>query len=125
MVPEYHPVFADTCLVYRVITLETGLRNLQYLQEDQWATVANLCDRLEDLTRQVAEQREVIDELMDEMDHNMDVIEETTTKQKRIDNQLRQLRKFAIRRSRDIQRRLNRHNRIFQDLAKQFKYLKI
>ena len=50
MVPEYHPVFADTRLVYRVITLETGLGNLQDLQEDQWATIANLCDRVEEKT---------------------------------------------------------------------------
>ena len=58
MVPEYHPVFADTRLVYRVIILETGLGNLQDLQEDQWAKIANLADRVETLTKLVAEQRD-------------------------------------------------------------------
>ena len=102
MVPEYHPVFADTRLVYRVITLETGLGNLQDLQEDQWATIANLCDRVEELTKQVVEQRETINDLIDEVDSNMDTSDEIGRRQKRMDNQLRQLRKFAVRRSRDI-----------------------
>ena len=50
MVPEYHPVFADTRLVYRLITLEVGLGKLQDLQEDQWATLTNLVERVETLT---------------------------------------------------------------------------
>ena len=125
MVPEYHPVFADTHLVYRVITLEAGLGNLQDLQEDQWATIANLCDRVEELTKQVVEQRETVDELIDEVDRNVDTNDEITRWQKRMGNQLRQLRKFAIRCSRDIQRQFNRQNSIFHNLAKQLKNLKI
>ena len=35
----------------------------------------------------------------------MDTSDEIGRRQKRMDNQLRQLRKFAVRRSRDIQRR--------------------
>ena len=123
MVAEYNPVFADTRLVYKVITLEAGLGNLQDLQEDQWATIANLCDRVVELTKQVVEQRETIDELIDEVDRNVDTNDEITRRQKRMDNQLRQLRKFAIRRSMDIQRQFNRQNSIFHNLAKQFKNL--
>ena len=83
MVPEIHTVFAETRLLYRVIKLEEEQIQLRETQDEQWETIANLCDELVNPGQLVNEQMEVMNKLTAGLDHHTRAIQWIITKERR------------------------------------------
>ena len=125
MVPEVHTVFADTRLLYRVIRLEEEQLRLRDSQEEQWETIANVCDKVVNLGWLVNEQREVMNKLTAALDHHTRVIQWMITKEKWSHRQLGRIRKFAIKRSGYIEKKFRGYDKVLDDLIARFKEIKI
>ena len=75
MVPPVHPVFAETRLVYRMIKVEAGMEELDRLLPP----LQELCDRVPLLEAIVTEQRKVIEEMAEWIDHHTEIREAEST----------------------------------------------
>ena len=112
-------------LLYRVIRLEEEQLRLRDSQEEQWATIAGLCDDVVNLGMLVNEQREVMNKLTAGLDHHTEAIQWIITRERQSRKQLRKIRKFAIKRSRCIEEKFRGYDKILDDLAGRFKEMKI
>ena len=125
MVPEVHTVFSESRLLHRVIRLEEEQLRLRDSQEEQWETIANVCDEVVNLRWLVNEQREVMNKLTAVLDHHTRVIQWIITKEKRSRRQLGRIRKFVIKRSGYIEKKFRGYDKILDDLTARFKEIKI
>ena len=124
MVPEVHNVFADTRLIYRVIRLETAVGELYDMHGDNETTVAELYDRVTHLAIALS-QREITRELVDRMDHHAAITYRVVVRQTQQRYRLHKMRKYAVKCSKVIERKLRKYDAIFHDLAVRFGNLKI
>ena len=125
MVPEIHTVFVDTRLVYQMIRLEEEQLRLRDSQEEQWATIADLCDKVVNLGMLMNEQREVINKITTGLNHHTRAIYWVLRKQRQWRKQLGLIKKFAAKRSKTIEEKFNKYDQILDDLTWRFQGLKI
>ena len=120
MVPQVHPVFAETRLVYRMIKVEAGMEELDRLLPP----LQELCDRVP-LEAIVTEQREVIEEMAEWIDHHTEIINRIAVRQSQQRSHQARMWKLAARRSLAIEKKHRKYDKILNDLTERLEKLKI